>query len=181
VKNWHKTDYEIVHDEGKYFAVIAVAVQADNREVASWTQPLVKPQESGIVAYLVRNINGVLHFLVQAKVEAGNFDVVEMAPTVQCVTGNYKDEKSENLPPFLEYVLNVPPEQIRFSTFQSEEGGRFYQEENKNMLIEVGDDFLVKVPDNYIWMTMGQIKDFIRYNNFFNVEARCLLSGLGFI
>lgn len=181
VQNWHKTDYQIVHDEGKYFAVIAVAVQADNREVASWTQPLVKPRESGIVAYLVRSINGVLHFLVQAKVEAGNFDVVEMAPTVQCVTGNYVDEEPENLPPFLEYVSNAPPEQIRFSTLQSEEGGRFFKEENKNMLIEIGDEFPIKVPDNCIWMTMGQIKNFIRYNNFFNVEGRCLLSCFGFM
>jgi len=181
VKNWHKTDYQIVHDEEKYFAVIAVAVQADNREVPSWTQPLMKPQEDGIVAYLARNINGILHFLVQAKVEAGNFDVVEMAPTVQCVTGNYKDEKPENLPPFLEYVSNVPPEQVHFSTFQSEEGGRFFQEENRNMLIQLGDDFPLKVPDNYIWMTMGQIKNFIKYNNFFNVEGRCLLSCFSFL
>jgi oxidase EvaA len=49
------------------------------------------------------------------------------------------------------------------------------------MLIEVGDDFQVDVPDNYIWMTMNQIKRFIKYNNFVNVEARCLMSSLGFI
>ena len=105
--------------------------------------------------------------------------MVEMAPTVQCVTGNYKNETPENYPPFLECVSNAPPEQVRFSTFQSEEGGRFFQEENKNILIEVGDDFPLEVPDNYIWMTMGQIKNFIKYNNFFNVEGRCLLSCFG--
>ncbi len=181
VKHWYKTDYEILHDEGKYFSVIAVSVEADNREVSSWTQPLVKPQQEGIVAYLVKNISGVSHFLVQAKVEPGNFDVVEMAPTVQCITGSYEQASPKDRPPFLEYVLNVPREQVRLSTLQSEEGGRFFREQNRNMLIEVGDDFPLKVPDNYIWMTMSQLQCFIKYNNFVNVAGRCLLTGIGFI
>jgi oxidase EvaA len=36
---------------------------------------------------------------------------------------------------------------VLHSSFQSEEGGRFYREQNKNMIIEVGDDFDVNVPD----------------------------------
>ena len=181
VKNWNMTDFEIVHDEGKYFSILAVAVEADNREVNRWTQPLIKPQQKGIIAYILKNIDGVLHFLVQAKVEPGNFDVVEMAPTIQCITGSYMQAKCEERPPFLDYLLNVSHEKIRLSSMQSEEGGRFFHEENKNMIIEVGDEFPIKVPDNYIWMTMNQIKKFIKYNNFINVAGRCLLPSLGFI
>ena len=181
VKNWQCSDNEIFHDEGKYFSVIAVSVEADNREISSWTQPLVKSQDTGIVAFIMKTINGVLHFLIQAKVEPGNFDVIEMAPTVQCITGSYKQDKPLDRPPFLDFILNLPPDQMRLSTLQSEEGGRFFRENNQNMLIEVGDDFQVDVPDNYIWMTMNQIKRFIKYNNFVNVEARCLMSSLGFI
>ena len=180
VKNWYKTDYHISHEEDKYFSVVAVRVQADNREITSWTQPLIKPREVGIVAYIMKKINGVLHFLVQAKIEPGNFDVIEMAPTVQCITGSYLEDKPEERPLFLEYVLNMPSAQIRSSTLQSEEGGRFFQEENRNILIEVGDDFPVEAPENYIWMTMNQIKKFIKYNNYINVEGRCLLSCIGF-
>ncbi len=181
VKHWYRTDFEINHDDGKYFSVIAVSVEADNREVPRWTQPLIKPKQEGIVACLVKNIKGVLHFLVQAKVEPGNFDVVEMAPTVQCITGSYKHANPEDRPPMLEYVLNIPSENVRFTSMQSEEGGRFFREQNRNMLIEAGDDFPLEVPDNYIWITMNQLKRFIKYNNFVNVEDRSILACIGFI
>ena len=43
---------------------------------------------------LLKKINGILHFLVQAKLECGNLDVFELAPTVQCLTGNiFKGDK----------------------------------------------------------------------------------------
>ena len=83
------------------------------------------------------------------------------------------------MPPYLDYVLNASPEKILFSTRQSEEGGRFYKEENQNIIVRAGDDFPLQIPDNYIWMTMNQIKEFIKYNNYLNVEARCLLACLG--
>ena len=53
-------------------------------------------------------------------------------------------------------------------------------EENRNMIVEAGEDFPEQIPDNYIWMSAGQLKEFIKYNNFVNVQARCLLSSLRF-
>lgn len=179
VAGWHRTTTEIVHEQGKYFSIMAVRVQADNREVVAWTQPLVRPREEGLVAFIVKEINGVLHVLIQAKVEPGNFDVVEMAPTVQCITGSYRQAPLECRPCFLDHVLNAPQESIRYSARQSEEGGRFFRESNHNQVVEVGDEFPVDVPANFIWMTLGQLKTFIMFNNFVNVECRCLMASMG--
>ncbi len=180
VTNWERNEYEIKHESGRFFSVIACSVEADNREVASWTQPLVKAHQKGLIAYVVKEFNGVLHFLVQAKVEPGNFDVVEMAPTVQCLTGSYQDSPPDRRPPFVEYVLNAPQEKRIIDTLQSEEGGRFFREENRNIVIDMQNDSFDFIPDNYIWMTAGQLKEFIKYNNFVNVQARSLLSSLNF-
>lgn len=177
---WDVTDTEVRHAEGKYFSVIACRVEADNREVAAWTQPMVKAHQEGLIAFVVKEFDGVLHFLVQAKVEPGNFDVVEMAPTVQCLTGSYQGVSPNLLPPFTEYVQQVPREQIRFDTMQSEEGGRFFREENRNLIVEAGEELPEELPPNYIWMTAGQVKEFIKYNNFVNVQARGLLAALSF-
>jgi oxidase EvaA len=179
-RGWERTATDIRHETGKYFSVIACRVEADCREVFSWTQPLVKAHQQGLIAFVVKDFNGESHFLVQAKVEPGNFDVVEMAPTVQCLTGSYEAAPPEGRPPFINYILNALPEQILFDTLQSEEGGRFYREENRNLIVKAGNDFPEKLPDNYIWMTAGQLKEFIKYNNFVNVQARCLLSSLSF-
>ena len=179
VQRWQKNDFEIYHETKNYFSIIAVLVNIGNREVKSWTQPLVKTAQEGIIAFLIKKINGIYHFLVQSKVEAGNFDILEMAPTVQCITGNYRNASPEDRPPFLDYVLNVKPEQIKYSTFQSEEGGRFYQEQNKNLIIEVDDSFPLDVPNDYAWLTLSQLKQFIKYNNYLNIQARSLLASIG--
>jgi oxidase EvaA len=179
LNDWNITDSTIEHIDEKFFKIIAVDVNINNREVLNWTQPMVKPAQEGLCAFVCKEINGLLHFAVQAKLECGNFDIIEFAPTVQCLTGNYRNSKSEELP-FLEYVLSADKTKIMFDTLQSEEGGRFYKEQNRNMIIFGGDEISNDLPDNYIWMTLNQLKSFIKYNNYLNIQARSLLAALCF-
>jgi oxidase EvaA len=181
VKDWSISADEIFHHDKKYFSVIGMNVEIGNREVVSWDQPLIKSAQEGIIAFIVKKIDGIYHFLVQAKLEAGNFDIVELAPTVQCLTGNYRKGLNEYDVMYLDQVLNAKPGQIWYSAWQSEEGGRFYKEQNKNMIIEVGDDFPVEVADNYIWMTLHQMKVFIKFNNYMNIAARSLIAAVKFV
>ncbi len=175
---WRKTDFEIVRDDEKFFKIIGVNVTISNREVSSWCQPLVQPMQQGLCAYIIKKINGVYHFLVQAKLECGNFDVLELAPTVQCLTGNIDDYPQR--PEFVDYVLNAPQSQIRFDTLQSEEGGRFYKEQNRNLIIEVDDSFPTELPPRYTWMTLRQVYKFLRFNNYINIQARSLISAISY-
>lgn len=103
-----------------------------------------------------------------------------MAPTVHCQPGNYGSAPDGERPRFLDTVLTAPPESVRFEAIHSEEGGRFYHAQNRYLLVEAGDDFPVEVPDNYMWMTLRQLTEFVRYGNHLNVEARSLLTFLGF-
>ena len=178
VQGWDINEYDISRKDEEYFKVVGVKVTISSREVASWSQPLVQPQQQGLCAFIIKDIGSIPHFLVQAKLECGNYDVMELAPTVQCLTGKY-NTSTETLP-FLSYVLNAPKNQVLFDTLQSEEGGRFYHEQNRNMLIKVGDDFPIEVPDNYRWMTLNQLFSFLKFNNFLNIQARSLLSALLF-
>lgn len=176
LKGWHRSEAEIANNDGKFFRIIGVRVSISNREVTSWCQPLVQPLQQGLCAFIVRKIGGVYHFLVQAKLECGNFDVMELAPTVQCLTGNVFT--AEKKPPFTEYVLNAKPEQIRYDVFQSEEGGRFFREQNRNMIVEAGKDLPQKLPEHYTWMTLHQINHFLKFNNYLNIQARSILSAI---
>ena len=180
LKDWFITDNSIHHKENKYFSVIAVKVHIGNREVSAWSQPLVESAQEGLIAFMVQKINGVYHFLVQAKVEAGNFDIIELAPTVQCLTGNYRKGENEYDVPFINDVLNCNEDNILYKTYQSEEGGRFYREQNLNLIIEVNKD-VKSIPENFCWMTLNQIQEFIKYNNYFNIQARSLISAIRFV
>lgn len=179
VSDWRVGESEIVRPDRRYFRVLGVEVVIDNREVKSWCQPLVEPMQEGLCAFILKKINGVYHFLVQAKIECGNFDVVEMAPTVQCLTGNYRMAPSSP-PPFTDYVLGHAYKRRIYDTLQSEEGGRFYHEQNRNLIVEAGDDFPEEVPANFIWLTLGQIKEFLRFNNYLNIQARSLIAALDY-
>src|SRR5439155_4911501 len=119
---WTRGEYDITHDGGRYFSVVGVRVQATNREVGSWDQPLIASTERGLAAFLVRRINDVPHLLVQGKVEPGNADIVAAGPTVQCALDGQRVVECGAR--FVDAVLNAPPETVWFSSVQSEEGGR---------------------------------------------------------
>ncbi len=172
LESWSSCDDHIKHCAGKYFEVMGVHAEVGKREVAVWDQPLVKQVDEGLVGFLVKEIGGVWHLLVQAKVEPGNLDVLAMAPTVQCITGSYK--KMEYPVPYIDWFIGSGT--VHYDTLQSEEGGRFYHEQNRYMLVEVGDDFPLAVSDFYCWMTFYQLKQFILFNNYVNIEARSLIA-----
>jgi len=178
--NWIVGKDEIYHQCKKYFKVIAVDVEIGNREVVKWSQPMIEPAQEGLCAFVCKEINGILHFAVQAKLECGNHDVIEFAPTVQCLTGNYRQTKEGALP-FLDYVLKAKSHQIVFDTLQSEEGGRFFREQNRNMIIIAGDEVPVHLPEKYIWMTLNQLFTFLKFNNYLNIQARSLIAAISFI
>jgi len=178
---WQVNEYEISRTDKKFFRVIGTRVNISNREVTSWCQPLVQPMQRGICAFIIKKIDGVYHFLVHAKMECGNLDVYELAPTVQCLTGNLQETPMELWPAFADYVLNVKPEQILYDALQSEEGGRFYHEQNRNMIVEVGDEFPTDIPADYHWMTLGQIHEFMRFNNYVNIQARSLIAAIKYV
>jgi oxidase EvaA len=172
--HWTVCSNEIVHDDRLFFRVVGANITISNREVATWCQPLVQPMQEGICALIMKEINGVMHFLIQAKMECGTLDVVEMAPTLQCLTGNYKQGR----PMFLEYILHAAPNQIVYDCYQSEEGGRFYREQNRNMLILAGEDFPSENPENFRWMSLLQLREFLKYNNYLNIQLRSLLAAI---
>jgi oxidase EvaA len=181
IEGWCRDDRTVRHESGKYFSIIACRIEATSREVSAWTQPLLSAASRGLLAFIVRDIGGVLHLLVQAKPEAGVVHQVELAPTVLCMPEHYCGVTREDWPPFLANVLDAPAEFIRYDAAQSEEGGRFFREENRNVIVEVGQDFPLDLPQRFVWMTVRQIKEFVRHSHCVNIQARCLLASMGAI
>ena len=59
---------------------------------------------------------------------------------------------------------------------QSEQSSRFYHKRNRNIIIMIDKD--IKVEDNFKWMTLGQIKRLMRFDNIVNMDTRTVLSCL---
>ena len=181
LQGWYRSENEIANEKGKFFRVIGVKVSISNREVTSWCQPLVQPMQQGLCAFIIKKKGGVWHFLVQAKMECGNYDVLELAPTVQSLTDNFRAYSGEGRATFTDYVLEAPKERVIYDVLQSEEGGRFYREQNRYMIVVADDNFPSELPERYRWMTLGQIYRFLKFNNYINIQARSLLSALNYM
>jgi oxidase EvaA len=175
---WRLGPEVIDHRDGKYFDVVAVAVQASNREVTAWTQPLVAPRQSGLLALLVKRIGGTLHALVQARSDAGTLNIAELTATVHCQPGNYADAPPEHRPAYLDYALAAPTRRVRLDVVHSEEGGRFYHAQNRYLVIEVEDDFAAEPDDRYLWTTLNQLMSLLSHSNYLTVELRSLMASM---
>ncbi len=53
-----------------------------------WTQPIIRQPEGGILGILAEEFDGVPHFLMQAEMEPGNPDLLQLSPTVQATRSN---------------------------------------------------------------------------------------------
>jgi oxidase EvaA len=152
-----------------------VAVESDAREVARWTQPMVQPIETGVSAFVTRRIDGLLHFLVQARMEPGVWNLIELGPTVQSLPGTPVDDHD---PFMLDEIRAGRAGTVRYRSTQCEEGGRFYQYATENIVVELDDCDDRPIPPSYTWVTLGQINTLVRYGNHMNIEARSVLACL---
>lgn len=61
----------------------------------------------------------------------------------------------------------------------SEEGGRFYQEQNRNVIMRIEkSDLPDPLPEGYFWADFQTLNILIQFNNCLNIQLRNLLSVL---
>ncbi|MFG3660760.1 NDP-hexose 2,3-dehydratase family protein [Streptomyces sp. NPDC047706] len=179
VTDWVRGDWSVEHVPERYFRVMAVAVEAANREVAQWTQPLIEPLGVGVTAFVTRRFGGVPHLLAHALPEGGLLETLELAPTVQCTPDNYRHVAPAERPPFLDLVLDARPDQIRYGAVHSEEGGRFHHAQSRYLIVEADEEQApAQPPPGYCWVTPWQLNSLVRHSRYVNVQARSLLACL---
>ncbi|MCX4904337.1 NDP-hexose 2,3-dehydratase family protein [Streptomyces sp. NBC_00878] len=167
----------LVHRSGRFFTIQGLRVSVGEQpDRVNWHQPIIAQPEVGILGVLAREFDGVLHFLMQAKMEPGNPGLVQISPTVQATYSNYtKIHKGADVR-YLEYFTDRSRGRILSDVLQSEHGSWFRRKRNRNMVVEVTDP----VPDHedFRWLTLGQIHELLGCDNTMNFDARSALAGL---
>jgi len=176
-----KNSGNITHDSGGFFEVIGVKVSNTfDREVGKkgWTQPMIGKNPGGILGILMKRINGIPHYLLQAKAEPGNIGKLQLSPTLQATTSNLLKAHGGIRPKFSEYFDEPKNVKIIYAKWQSEDGGRFHLKSNYNMIVEVDVDEEFNIPDSFIWVTLYQIKQLLKIENFVGPHIRGIISYL---
>lgn len=165
---WELKSMEIINPSNLDFIVRFIDVQIQNREVTSWTQPIVASKERKLNCLYVKKIEGTYHYLFQFCNEIGLTTYVEIGPTFHNVDINNVDKYP--------YANLYKSGKILFESVLSEEGGRFYHEENIYTVIELPENINIELLPNYYWGTLYSVKSLLKKACKINIEARTLLA-----
>lgn len=166
------------HRENRFFDIVGMRVTSEHREVMTWDQPILDNKSTGIIGLLMKKECNGPSFLMQAKAEPGNRNIVQIGPTVQFTQENYI-ENSRLIKPFLFHEFSVGNRFVPvWNNRQSEEGGRFYKEEHVHKILMLPEDMELIVPPQYRWLTYHQLRFFLHMGDLVNSCARSILSCL---
>ena len=170
---------DLVHRSGKFFRVTGVRVNTDLGPQRQWEQPIIDQPEIGILGILAREFDGVLHLLMQAKMEPGNPLGVQLTPTVQATRSNYTQVHQGTRPPYLDYFLDRDHSTVIVDQLQWEHGSAFLRKRNRNIVVRVTGD--VPVEPGFNWLTLAQVKKLLTQPNLVSMDTRTVIACLPLI
>ncbi len=182
-KNW-KLDKngQISHKSGSFYKVEGVRIlKSFNREVkGGWDQPMFTEPgfNGGILGLLKKKINNTPHYLVNAKFEPGNYNFIQISPTVQATFSNIKKAHGGKDVKYLNFFKSPSKNKCKviFKQWVSEEGGRLRNKRNLGILLEHIEKREISIESDYTWLTLKQIKELILENAIINPHLRTLVS-----
>lgn len=172
---YDKASGEIRNLGGSFFRVKGLQVVSGERVTVE--QPIILQDEIGYLGIIRKRINGEFHYLMQAKIEPGNVNKIQISPTIQATKSNFTQKHGGKKPAYLDYFINAGQYKIIVDQIQSEQSSRFLGKRNRNIVIDVGDEDVEVLP-SHMWMTMPQIKELMRVDNLVNMDTRTVLSCL---
>lgn len=140
---------------------------------------MIEQNEIGFLGILCCKINGLWHYLMQAKIEPGNVNVVQLSPTLQATKSNFTGQHGGKLPAFLEYFTDMSTKDIIVDQIQSEQSSRFLKKRNRNVILMLHD--ILEESDTHRWMTLAQIKEMMHHDNLVNMDTRTVLSCIPYV
>jgi dTDP-4-dehydro-6-deoxy-alpha-D-glucopyranose 2,3-dehydratase len=173
---WYYENGLITNRMNSFFSISGI--QQFKQGILINEQPIILQNEIGLLGVICTKIDGVLHFLMQAKIEPGNINKVQISPTLQATKSNFMQKHGGNKPAFLDYFIRAKPEQTIVDQIQSEQSSRFFKKRNRNIIVYTEDT--IEENSSHKWMTLGQIKALMRYDNIVNMDTRTVMSCIPF-
>jgi oxidase EvaA len=169
----------MIANRNRSFFQIA-GIRETGKDGTALEQPIIIQDEIGYLGILCKAFDGVLHFLMQAKIEPGNVNKIQLSPTIQATKSNFTRRHGGKEPAYLEYFINASRYDVIADQIQSEQSSRFLKKRNRNIIVMLGDDTEVEELPTHRWMTLGQIKALMRIDNLVNMDTRTVLSCIPF-
>ena len=180
LQNWELTESGIVDRANTGISANIYQIVSTTREVKTWVQPLLCTANRGLITLLVRpagdkSLDGhhsnfpsdrlpQLEFLISYQSEFGISGEKVLLPS-QIIYPGENDRNQTTL---------YKDGKVLCEVVQSEEGGRFYQNENVYQIILV--DSNVESGDEQFWISADTLKGLLKSSNKVSIQLRCIAS-----
>jgi len=168
---------EITNKNQSFFSIKGIkGILSDGRV---FEQPIILQNEVGYLGFIIKEIDGEIQLLMQAKIEPGNINNVQISPTIQATESNFTQKHGGRKPCYLEFFANSSHYLEVYDGEEPEQCSRFLGKKNRNVAIFVDED--IEVYPHFRWMSVGQIKFLAtHFPNLVNMDTRTVLSCLPF-
>jgi dTDP-4-dehydro-6-deoxy-alpha-D-glucopyranose 2,3-dehydratase len=171
----------IRHESGQFFGIDGARIEAGGlREVRGWDQPIYTQPEGGVLAMVARETTGDgVQFLLQAKAEPGNIDILQLVPSLQCTWSNIRRIHKGANPPLTELLQAQDGVRWVYRAQHNEEGGRFWRKSNENVVLFLDDEQLIETDlKMFHWASHTQIKELGLRDNVLSPFVKTILAPL---
>lgn len=178
MKKWtyDKKKGVLKHDSGEFFHIEGKRITNSDREVKSWDQPFIKQvgYNGGIIGLVRANINGIPHYLVDAKFEPGNFNRIQISPSLQATYSNLDRVHLGLKPKVVKKYFSKNYKTIR-KFWVTEDGGRLYLKRNLHWIIQYNGK-INNPGKTFKWLTLWEIDKLIKLGSVVGPHLRAILS-----
>ena len=168
LKGWKIKKNSISDIKNKYFSIFFIDVIANLREVNKWEQPILSDHSSSLNGFLVSKINNTKHYLLKIINEPG-FDQSKYTSTIFEKNFNLNSRKN------IKFLSFFKKNNCLMNLVNSDEGGRFLNNQTRNLINEIKDYKKINLNKNFIWASHNQVIDLIKQNKI-TIEARNLFA-----
>ena len=168
LSKWVYSKKEIYHKSKKFFKIAGVRIQSNFYNKKNWDQPIIVQNEIGILG-IIKNVN-TNKYLLQAKVEPGNINKIQISPTVQATRSNYLRIHGGKTIPFLKYFKR----KNRNFSLQTEQAFRYYNKKNSNIITYVSKK--IDLDEKFRWFSKIEIFNLLKEKNLINMDTLSVFS-----
>ena len=167
LENWNYSKKLIFHSSQRFFKIVGIEVKS-NFAGKNWDQPIIVQKEKGILG-IIKN-KKTKKYLLQAKVEPGNKNKLQLSPTVQATKSNYQRIHGGKKTSYLNIFKT---NKIKFIT-QTEQGYRYLFKFNKNAIVEIKKK--IQILKNFYWFSKEDLKYLIKRKSVLNMDTVSVFS-----
>ena len=165
----------IINRNNSFFSIYGAEYYVNNHFILE--QPIIIQNEVGYLGIICKIVEGMPYFLMQAKIEPGNVNFVQISPTIQATKSNFTRSHGGVLPKFFEVFEKCSGKDIIYDQLQPEQSARFFKKFNRNIIIKFENENIKDTTD-FRWISYVDLCKLLYIENLVNMDTRTVISGL---